>query len=295
MAAPHPRQSTPPPEPFGPGSLLWEGMGDVRLMFLLGGALIMQVMHPAVGAAVGERSVYRDDPWGRLTRSLTSLQKWVYGGPAALEEGRRLRELHRGFSGTDERGRRYHALSAEPYAWVHLTAFERSVTAARYFGEPVDGERQRRMYDEILRLGRILQVPERMLPPTVEDYWRYFEDMVAGTLEDHPTAHDVLDVARGVGPPPMLPAVFAPLWRPLGLTSGRVNQFVTIGTLPPAVRAKLGLDWSARDERRLRALGRAVAALAPRLPERIRYLPIAYHARRAARSRARLEQALRAA
>ncbi|MCG5214292.1 oxygenase MpaB family protein [Streptosporangium sp. KLBMP 9127] len=282
-------------KPFGPDSLLWEGMGDVRLVFLLGGALIMQVMHPAIGAAVGEQSVYRTDPWGRLTRSLTSLQKWVYGGPAAIEEGRRLRALHRDIKGVDLQGRKYHALSAEPYAWVHLTAFERSVTSARYFGEPVTMERQRRMYAEIMHLGRILQVPERMFPPTVEDYWRYFDRMVADTLEDHPTAHDVLDAVSGVGPPPMLPPAFGPLWRPLGLTSGRINHFVTVGTLPPAVREKLGLSWSARDERRLRALGRAVAALTPHLPERVRYLPIAYHARRAARSRARLEQALRAA
>src|SRR5690349_1949008 len=54
------------PEPFGPGDLLWDGMGDQRLMFLLGGGLIMQVMHPAIGAAVGQQSVYRSDPWGRL-------------------------------------------------------------------------------------------------------------------------------------------------------------------------------------------------------------------------------------
>lgn len=270
------------PQPFAPGSLLWDGMGDARLMFVLGGALIMQVMHPAIGAAVGEQSVYKTDPWGRLTRSITSLQTWVYGGAGAIEEGRRLREMHKDISGVDHQGRKYHALSAEPYAWVHLTAFERAVTMARYFGEPYTPEEERLVYAEILQLGRILQVPERMFPPTVEDYWRYFADMVDHTLEDHPTAHDVLEVARSVGPPPFVPGPLRRAWRPLGLTSGRVNVFVTVGTLPPAVRDKLGLSWTARDERRLRRLGRAVAAITPRLPERVRYMPIAYQARQAA-------------
>ncbi|GAA3838808.1 oxygenase MpaB family protein [Sphaerisporangium flaviroseum] len=279
--------------PFAPGSLLWEGMGDQRLLFLLGGALIMQVMHPAVGAAVGEHSIYRTDPWGRLTRSLTSLQKWVYGGPEAIAEGHRLRELHKDIKGVDERGRKYHALSAEPYAWVHLTAFERSVTMARYFGEPLSKDEQRRTYQEIIHLGRILRVPERMFPPTVDDYWRYFDDMVDNTLENHPTAHDVLRVTRTAGAPPMVPKSFHAFWKPIGMTSGRMNHFVTVGTLPPAVRDKLRLSWTKRDERRLRAFGRTVAAAFPRLPERVRYMPIAYYARRAARSRERLSQALR--
>ncbi|MFF5212442.1 oxygenase MpaB family protein [Streptosporangium sp. NPDC000396] len=285
----------PEPEPFGPGDMLWEGMGDYRLMLLLGGALVMQVMHPAVGAAVGEHSIYKTDPWGRLTRSLTSLQTWVYGGPEAIAEGRRLREMHRDICGTDPQGRRYHALSAEPYAWVHLTAFERAVTMSRYFGEPYTPRQEERLYEEVIRLGRILRVPERMFPATVDDYWRYFHHMVETTLENHPTAQDVLRTTLAVGPPPILPAPLGRLWRPLGLTSGRVNHFVTVGTLPPAVREKLGLPWNARDEVRLRRLGRAVAATMPHLPERVRYMPIAYRARQAARARERLARAMRVA
>jgi uncharacterized protein (DUF2236 family) len=284
MSQSRPLDDPPPgPQPFGPGSVLWDGMGDVRLMFLLGGALVMQVMHPAIGAAVGEHSVYRTDPWGRLTRSLTSLLTWVYGGPDAIEEGLRLREIHRDIKGVDSQGRKYHALSAEPYAWVHLTAFERSVTMARYFGDPLTPAGERLIYDEIVHLGRILRVPERMFPPTVDDYWRYFDDMVENTLENHPTAHDVLRVTRTVGAPPAIPPALARAWRPFGLASGRLNHFVTVGTLPAAVRTKLGLTWTATDEHRLRRLAGLIRTTVPRLPERLRYLPIAYNARRAAR------------
>jgi uncharacterized protein (DUF2236 family) len=276
------------PETFGPGSLLWDGMGDQRILLLLGGALIMQTMHPVIGDAVDDRSTYRTDPWGRYERSITSVQKWVYGGPHAIEEGLRLRRLHATIKGVGATGRPFDALDPEPYAWVHLTAFERGVTLNRYFfRQPYSSEEERRLYAEILQLGRILCVPEEMMPPTVEDYRRYFDDMVATTLEAHPTALDVLSRLERTPMPRSLPPALRFAWGPFGRSSGRFQRFVTVGTFPPAVRELLGLSWSDKDERRLQRIGRLIARTFPRLPERVRYLPIAYRARQAARGSTR--------
>ncbi|MGA5759356.1 oxygenase MpaB family protein [Nonomuraea bangladeshensis] len=273
-------------EPFGPGSMHWETAGEYRNLLVAGSALVLQTMHPAVGAAVAQHSTYKSDPWGRLNRTLESVQTWVYGGEAGPAEGRRLREIHRTIRGVDERGRPYHALNAEAWAWVHLTLFERFVALNRHFGTPLTGAEQRRLYVESQQLGRMLRVPERELPADLDDYWRYFDRMVAERLEPHPTALDVLSVMRGTPAPPGLPAPLRRLWTPVGAGAGEFNHFVTVGTLPPAVRDKLGLRWTIRDERRLRRVGQAVAALTPRLPERLRYMPIAYRARRAARAAA---------
>ncbi|MFI6479688.1 oxygenase MpaB family protein [Nonomuraea sp. NPDC050663] len=259
---------------FGPGSVQWDLAGEYRNLLAAGSALILQTMHPAVGAAVREHSDYKSDPWGRLNRTLTSVQKWVYAdGPA---EGARLRELHRPISGVDEQGRTYHALNGEAWAWVHLTLFERFLAVQRIFGGPVDTAR---LYEEFMLLGDILQVPEREVPADLEAFWVYFDHMIADRLEAHPTALEVLAALKATPAPAGLPRA---LWRPLGMASGEFNQFVTVGTLPPAVRKKLGLSWSVRQERMLLALGRSVAAVTPRLPERLRYMPIAYRARRAA-------------
>lgn len=282
-------------EPFGPGSMHWETAGEYRNLLVAGSALVIQTMHPAVGAAVAEHSTYKDDPWGRLDRTLTSVQKWVYGGAAGPEEGRRLRDLHRPISGVDEQGRAYHALNGEAWAWVHLSLFERFLALNRYFGTPYTQEEEARLYAESLHLGRILRVAEREMPPDLKTFWRYFDEMVADRLEAHPTALDVLAVMRGTPVPPRLPAALRRLWVPVGVASGEFNYFLAVGTLPPAVREKLGLDWSARDERRLRRLGRVIALVTPRLPERLRYMPIAFHARRTERSRRRLTRALRSA
>ncbi|MEW1840872.1 oxygenase MpaB family protein [Nonomuraea angiospora] len=282
-------------QPFGPGSMHWDTTGEYRNLLVAGSALVMQTMHPAVGAAVAEHSTYKDDPWGRLTRTLVSIQKWVYGGADGPAEGERLRRLHRPISGVDELGRPYHALNGEAWAWVHLSLFERFVALNRCFGTPFTVEQERRLYAESRQLGAILRVPERELPADLEAFWRYFDVMVADRLEAHPTALDVLSVLRGTPAPPGLPRPLRRLWTPVGVGSGEFNYFVTVGTLPSAVRRKLGLPWTAREERRLRHLGHAVAVLTPRLPERLRYMPIAYHARKAARGARRLERHLRSA
>ncbi|MBN6053585.1 DUF2236 domain-containing protein [Nonomuraea sp. RK-328] len=270
-------------EPLGPGSLHWETAGEYRNLLVGGSALVLQTMHPAVGAAVARHSAFRDDPWGRLTRTLTSAQTWVYGGEDGPAEGARLRELHQRFAGVDERGRPYHALSGEAWAWVHLSLFERYVTLNRLFSVPYGPDDERRLYAEARRIGAILRVPEREMPADIEAFWRYFDGMVAGRLEAHPTAFEVLAMLRSTPPPPGLPAPLRHLWAPVGVGWGEFAWFITVGTLPPAVRERLGLRWSARDERRLRHLGRAVAAITPRLPERLRYMPLACRARRAAR------------
>ncbi|MGP4098705.1 oxygenase MpaB family protein [Nonomuraea sp. KM90] len=277
-------------EPFGPGSMHWDTAGEYRNLLVAGSALVLQTMHPAVGAAVAEHSTYKDDPWGRLERTLASVQKWVYAGPGGPAEGQRLRELHKPISGVDERGRHYHALNGEAWAWVHLTLFERFIALNRYFGTPFTREQEKRLYAESRQLGAILRVPERELPDDLEAFWRYFDDMVAERLEAHPTALDVLSVMRGTPAPPGLPAPLRRLWTPVGAGAGEFNYFITVGTLPSAVRRKLGLRWTAREERRLRHLGHAVAMLTPRLPERLRYMPIAYHARKAARGSRRVER-----
>ncbi|WP_395106632.1 oxygenase MpaB family protein [Actinomadura sp. SCN-SB] len=279
------------PVPFAPGSILWEQVGLYTSAIAGNSAFILQAMHPAIGTVVDQLSGFRRDPIGRAVRSFASVQTWVYGGQTAIEEGKRLREMHKPLSAVDENGQRHHALSAEPWAWVHLTGFYAAVTATRYFAPaPLTPAEEQQVYEEFLNLGRILQVPERMFPATVADYWAYFDDMVENTLVGHKVAHEVLERMDKV--PPTVPAPLRPAVAPLTLTGGRLGRFITVGTLPPGAREKLGLSWSRSDERRLRVVASLIGRGTLLLPERLRYMPIAYRAREAARAQQRLEQAL---
>jgi uncharacterized protein (DUF2236 family) len=276
------------PRPPPPGGLLWNAVGEVRNVLTLPAALLLQVARPSVGAGVDEHSVFRADPWGRLERSLNSLQLWVYGGTAAAAEGRRLRQLHRSIRGTDASGSPYHALSPAHYGWVHATGFPVLLNGAPYLsGRALTGAEERRLYAEWLQVGRVLGLRDRDMPQTVEDFWAYWRRML-GEIERTLVVEELIDPGMRVSPPDRGPrAVRAALrlsWPALGPALGRLHRFFAVGFLPPDAREVLGLDWSPRQERRLAAACRLVRTVVPLLPERLRYLPYAYRARKAHRA-----------
>jgi uncharacterized protein (DUF2236 family) len=281
------------PELFGPDDLMWQLQGQRLLAATSGGAFLLQVMHPAIGAVVDAESVYRTDTWGRAARSWASVQTWIYGGEKALAESQRLRHLHKTLGATDEQGRTFHALEPGPWAWVPLTAYQSTLEYCRRFATPLSPAEERRLYAEVLKLCRILQVPERLLPPDVEAYWAYFEAMIEQTLEDHPTAHKLLDVIDSAPCPPWLPAPLRALWRPLGaLPAANVMRLTTVGSLPERARDKLGLRWRKSDEIQLRAVGKMLGEANARLPERLKYMEIAHRARSVTRAQQRLSATL---
>lgn len=287
------RPMQPAPELLTPETLLWDFTGHYLYAATTGSAFMLQVMHPAIGAVVGQRSTYRTDPWGRAARSFASVQTWVYGGQTAIDEGHRLRRMHKTLDATDEQGRYHHALSADPWAWVPLTAYHAACNYSRYFmANPLTDDQLEQAYPEVLRMCRILQVPERSLPQSTAAYWTYFDDMVDNVLENHPTAHNVLATAAQSPPMPGLPAPLRALWPAAGRVGAEVNRLITVGALPPAARDKLRLRWTRSDERQLRAFGTLAGQVNAALPERVKYMPIAYHARRAARAQQALEHAL---
>lgn len=277
------------PEPPPPGGLLWDLAGEIRTLLTLPAALTMQVAHPAVGAGVDEYSVFRTDPWGRGERSLRSVQLWVYGGEQAAEEGRRLRKLHRTIQGTDTRGRKYHALSPGPYSWVHATGFPVYRQGQRYLARrPYTDAEERQLYAEWLQVGRILGINDRDMPQTIEEFWPYYRRILAEELECTNVVAELVATDRPVPPPDRGPraviTLLRLLWPVLKPPLARFRRFLTIGLMPPDARAALGLPWTERQERRLRRFGKVVSRVVPLLPERLRYLPAAYVARRARRT-----------
>ncbi|OEV04337.1 hypothetical protein AN216_07365 [Streptomyces oceani] len=272
--------------------MLWDLVGEVRTLLTLPAALLLQVAHPAVGAGVDEHSVFRTDPWGRAERSLHSLQLWVYGQDRAVEEGHRLRRLHRGIRGTDSRGRPYHALTPAYYAWVHATGFPVFQHTQRYLGKrPFTPAQERQLYAEWLRVGRVLGIADRDMPQNLEEFWPYYRRTLTEELEPNTVVRDLVSITEPLPPPDRGPRAARLLlragWPVLGPMLSRLRRFVTIGYLPPDARRALELPWSVAQERRLRRFSAVVRHILPRLPERLRYLPAARAARAAHRARAR--------
>jgi uncharacterized protein (DUF2236 family) len=290
-AAPDPGPATTDsPQLFGPGSHMWDGMGDVLFLALTPAAFMLQAMHPTIAAAVDRHSVFRTDPGGRAVRSLDSMMLWVYGGAAAIEEGERLRVLHRPIHGTDDGGERYSALDPEAYAWVHGTAFVTAMTIHPLLhGREATPSEQEEMYEEHLQLGAILRVPAREMPETIPEYWDYYRTMVTDRLARTTVAEDVL---RLVTAPPVrvLPGPVDLLGAALSRTLGQAQRLLMLGGMRRDARDVLGERFSTTDRIALESLMTVARPVHARLPEQLRYAPLALHARRHARELAAMRE-----
>ncbi|NKY56310.1 oxygenase MpaB family protein [Nocardia flavorosea] len=279
--------------PFGPGTRTWEEVGLITFSLTAGSAFLLQTMEPSISAVVDAHSTFRTDPIGRALRSLSAVMMWTYGGEESLGETDRLRKMHATLNTTDADGKRHTALSSGPWAWVLHTGTFAFAENAEYFAKrPLTTAEKEDYYRETLQLMRNFYVPPKELPASYADFEKFFADQVENHLEATQTAKDYLKVIRTIAPPTQLPRALHPVWRAVTGPFGRMQHFVTVGTTPESARRKLGLTWTESDERKLRILGWFIARLVPLLPERLRYFPIAYEARKLERDKARLREVI---
>src|ERR671937_680596 len=152
---------------FGPESLTWRVNREGVLLLGGGAALTLQVAHPLVAAGVAEHSNYREDPWGRLYRTLDLTTKIVFGSTkTAKEASDRIKRVHARVHGvTKEPGGRYpvgtpyDARDPELLMWVHATLVNTSLLVyTRYVGSLTIAEQQG-YYEEQKVLGEQFGIP----------------------------------------------------------------------------------------------------------------------------------------
>lgn len=248
-AAPRSRGRRPPERP-GPGSLTWRCASDFRGIVLAPAALILQVAHPVVAAGVADHSTFPADPWLRLARTVRSVNRLVFAPDAtAAAESHRLRRLHARIRGVDETGRPYRALEPGAYAWVHLTLVHLFVEVQRMLGRPLTAGEREQLYGEWRQVGRLLGLRERDLPADWNAFSGYFDHTVQHTLGDNQAVQSVL---AAVGSPPKPFALLPPaVWGLVADRAGSLSLLFTVGALPPPLRARIGLRWTAADAARL--------------------------------------------
>jgi uncharacterized protein (DUF2236 family) len=263
---------------FGPGSLTWRVNREGVLLLGGGRALLLQVAHPLVAAGVAEHSNYREDPFGRLYRTLDTVTAIVFGSTdQAREAVGRLHRVHTRVKGTAADGTPYVATDNELIMWVHATLVDTSLLVYEtYVGPLTPGERAR-YYDEQKRLGEQFGVPIDEQPVTLADFNCYFDEVVhGGTLRVTEELRDVTAATLR----PKLPVPF------VGRPALGYFNLVTTALLPGWLREELGLAWGPNRER-LHAVQRAVIRrLMPALPGLLREFPPARSADRRLRAAA---------
>jgi uncharacterized protein (DUF2236 family) len=245
--------------------------GDARIFGASGYALLLQVTHPSVGAGVSQHSNFKEDPWGRLLRTLDYTSSVIYGGPElAWDVGRRVREMHKRVRGVRPDGERYHALEPGPYAWVHATLAESIVRAHNLFCRPALGAAETdEFWEEWRRMGRLIGVRYEDLPETWPGLLSYFDRMVGEQLEDTEAAQDVLTSLVSPTAPP-LPGMHDWVWRVVSWPSTKAGSLATLGMLPPNLRERLRVEWDDQRERRFRRMAAVTRRARPLMPPQAR-------------------------
>lgn len=229
---------------LGPESVSWGVLADVSAF--VGGlrGLLIQAAHPEVVAGVGDHSRYRDDPFGRLSRTSAYVTATTFGAmPEVRAAVGQVRRIHRVVKGVSSRGVAYDAADPGFSAWVHNALTDSFLVANQvYGGFPLSSDDADCFVVEQTRIGSLLGADP--MPPTA----RGLSDWVA----DHPEA----------GPSPEMEDVVAFLTRP-PLTAGVLVGYsmlleAAVATIPDRLQSILGV----RSKPGAEAVGRrAVAGL----------------------------------
>lgn len=255
-----------------PDSLTIRFGGDIRSWLMAGRTFLMQVAHPAVGAGVWEHSNFRNDPWSRLKEIDRSGQQFAFRGrEASLQEGKRLRYLHRDIQGLDTRGRPYHSLQPHVYGWVNMVFLDSMITMNALYGTPLTRAQQEQLFQEWHQGGRHFGLKSRDLPAALDHYWDDYNHMIETELEYTPVVEHLL--RSGAPPKPdALHHVPRSLWKAAWKPLGAVSRKLILSSLPPNYRQKIAQHhpWTDADERSMETFRRLVRATVPLLPERLR-------------------------
>jgi uncharacterized protein (DUF2236 family) len=251
---------------FGPDSVTWRVDREIAVLFGSGSrALLLQVAHPKVAAAVADHSRYRSDPLGRLRDTLDA----IYG--FAFEDGERveriigrIHDLHARVLGATPEGHGYSALDPHLLLWVYATLIDSSLLAYDTFvGALTPGEREQ-YYREFRQCGPLWGIPPSDFPDTLIDLRLWMADLISGgevrvTAQGRRVGRYILQPPVWWLPPPA--ALLLRLW--------------TVWLLPPTLREGFGYTWGPRREQLMRRLSAGSRGLVPRLPSMLRDLPIA--------------------
>lgn len=250
---------------------------DREVVVLLGSgsrALLLQVAHPKVAAAVVDHSRFRTDPLGRLRDTLDA----IYG--FAFEDVRRVEQITRGINalharvrGTEPGGEAYSALDPHLLLWVYATLIDSSILAYETFVSPLAAHERETYYAEFRRAGPMWGIPASSFPATLTD----LRDWMAALISDGEVR--VSPQGREVGRYILDPRVW---WMPP--PAAAVLRLMTVWLLPPELRVGFGYGWGPRREQTARAVAASSRWLVPRLPHALRDLPIARRAVRRTRT-----------
>ncbi|MBV8807343.1 MAG: DUF2236 domain-containing protein [Acidobacteriaceae bacterium] len=243
---------------FARGSIIRRVYADAALNFGAGRALLLQIAHPSLAAAVSDHSDFECRPLDRLFATLYALTVVIYGSRSdAARIGAAVERVHERIIGLN-----YHALDPELLCWVNATLSRTAIDLYQLLIGPLSTAELDEFVAEARKVGAVFGCPIEAQPRTWPEFCAYWDGMVASLAVSDAARRICRSVLRGVGLP------LRPLWLPLVV----VNGAVAAALLPERLRREFELPWRRRERAIARLALGATAAILPRMPEGWRQL-----------------------
>lgn len=162
---------------FGPDSVTWRVHGDPSMLLAGFRALLLQAVHPLVMAGFDHNSRFREDPWGRLTRTGQWVGTVTFGTTQEAEQaGRKLRAVHAGLSpGIEpETGLPYRVDDPELLLWVHCTEVESFLHVYQRCGGRLTEQEADTYVDEMRQSAALVGLDASQVPCRVAEIQEYY-------------------------------------------------------------------------------------------------------------------------
>jgi uncharacterized protein (DUF2236 family) len=264
-------------------SVSWKINREMIVVIGWGRAILLQFAHPLVAAGVSEHSQFR----GSLVSSVRRLRSTV-GAMLALTFGTEeeaisaaagINCIHDRVHGTlpaaageFRAGHPYSAHDPALLTWVHATLLDSVPMIYELLVGPLTREERDRYCAEASIMEPLLDIPAGTLPRTVTANDLYMREMLSsGQII-------VTDTSRALARALLFPPGAAVLWPVF-----RALQIVTIGLLPPPIRAEYGFAWGPGEVRAFRRWTTVLRTLHHAAPRIAREWPAARQPRRLAR------------
>jgi uncharacterized protein (DUF2236 family) len=252
---------------FGPRSLIWQIDGESAGFLGAGRALLLQLAHPWVAAAIEQHSDTFADPVGRFHRTFSTVFAMVFGTlDQSLNAARRLHRRHDSITGRlpwtagpFPIGSTYHANAIPALRWVYASLIETALLAYELVLPPLTAQQREQYYCESQLFAGLFGIPKQCLPQNWTEFSSYFSAMAqSDTLS-------VSDATRGMA---RRLIAGAGLWLPVPGS----YQDLTIALLPPPLRRRFGFPFGAAQKRDIDRATGLTRRLYPFLPARLRYV-----------------------
>jgi uncharacterized protein (DUF2236 family) len=252
---------------FGPRSITWQVDREAAIFLGAGRALLLQLAHPWVAAAIEQQSDTFANPIGRFHRTFSTVFTMVFGSlDQSLDAARRLHRRHAAISGTlpseagpFPAGSCYCANEVSALCWVHATLWDTALMTYALVLGALGGDQRERYYAESRRFAALFGIPGQRLPPD----WAASSAYIAAMTES--STLTVTDAARAMAHRVL---AGADTWLPV--PSG--YKALTAALLPPRLRDAFALPYGQAERNAAQQFIARTRRIYPFLPSRLRYV-----------------------